>query len=149
MSKLGIGGSRTRGKIIFVNGVFDIIHPGHIALLRFARGLGNTLVVGINSDTIVRMLNVKSRPVNRETDRKLFLESLGFIDRVIIFNDTRTGRLVRKIKADMVVRGDKSSHTPEETRAIDGLPDHVEIVRFKKVRDFSTTNILKKISKKI
>lgn len=137
----------TKGKVVFVNGIFDIIHPGHIALIRFARGLGETLIVGINSDKAVRMLKGKDRPINNERDRKLFLESLGWIDHVVIFDNVRTGEVVRKVKADIVVRGGKSAHTAEETKAIDNLPEHVQIVRFKKVGDFSTTKIVKKIQK--
>lgn len=140
--------AKKRDKIIFVNGAFDIVHPGHLALLRFARELGNTLIVGINSDKVIKKLKGKDRPINNEEDRKSFLESLGWIDRVIIFDDTRTGKLVQKIKADIVVRGGKSNHTPEETRIIDGLPRHIEIVRFKKVGDFSSTNIIRRILKK-
>lgn len=148
MVKSGVRGNKAKNKVIFVNGVFDIVHPGHLALLRFAKNLGGTLVVGINSDKIVRKLKGKGHPINNEKDRKIFLESLGWIDRVVIFDELRTGKVARKIKVDVVVRGGKSTHTPEETRIIDGLPKHVKIVRFKKRGDFSTTNIIKKILKK-
>ncbi|MBX4200305.1 adenylyltransferase/cytidyltransferase family protein [Candidatus Parcubacteria bacterium] len=140
--------AKNKAKIVFVNGVFDIIHPGHIKLLRFARSLGDKLIVGLNSDRAVRRLKGPNRPINNQKDRKLFIESLGIADKVVIFNESRTGKVVRKVRADIVVRGSKSEHTPEETRRIDGLPKHVEVIRFNKVGNFSTTNTVKKVIQK-
>lgn len=137
--------ARKQDKTVFVNGVFDIVHPGHLQLLRFARTLGSTLIVGINSDRVVRKLKGSGRPINNQKTRKLFLESLGWVDKVVVFDELRTGKTVRRIKADIVVRGGKSAHTAEETRAIDGLPEHVQIVRFKPLGTYSSSNIIKKI----
>lgn len=130
-------------KVVFVNGVFDILHPGHIQLLKFAKSLGDKLIVGINSDRATRILKGKERPINKQKDRKFILESLDNIDEIIIFDDVRTGKIVRKLKPDIVVRGD--SHTVKHIRKEDGIPSEVEIKLFPMVGDFSTTNIIKKV----
>jgi len=133
--------------VVFTNGVFDILHAGHIRALKFAKSLGDKLIVGINSDKTVKMLKGKDRPINSQEDRKLLLESLRFVDEVVIFDELRTGEIVRKIKPDIVVKGGEG-YTPEEVRKIDGLPEEVEIKFCPHLGDYSTTNIIKKISRK-
>jgi len=130
-------------KTVFVNGVFDILHPGHIQLFKFAKSLGDKLIVGINSDRATKILKGKERPINNQKDRKFILESLGCIDEVVIFDDVRTGRIVRKLKPNIVVRG--SEHTVEHIRQEDDIPSETEIKLFPMVGDFSTTSIIKKV----
>ncbi len=69
--------------LVFTNGCFDVIHRGHIELLRFCKGEGNTVFVGINSDESVKRLKGESRPINNQEDRKLILESMKYVDKYI------------------------------------------------------------------
>lgn len=135
-----------KGKVVFTNGVFDILHPGHIQVLKFAKSLGDKLIVGINSDRAAKLLKGEDRPVNNELVRKTLLESLSFVDEVVIFDDVKTGDIVRQIKPDILVKGDEG-YTVEEVRQRDGVPPEVEIKICPKLADYSTTGIIKKIRK--
>lgn len=75
--------------VVFVNGTFDILHPGHIQLLNTARSLGDYLIVAIDSDDRVKQLKGPSRPINPEQDRKLMLENLKAVSEVLIFNSDK------------------------------------------------------------
>ena len=90
--------------ISFTNGCFDIIHRGHLKLLEYCKSLGN-VVVGLNSDKSVKELKGKHRPINNESDRKYLLESLSFVDKVIIFNENTPYDLIKEIKPDIIVKG--------------------------------------------
>ena len=130
--------------IIFTNGVFDILHAGHLALLQFAKRLGDKLVVAINSDSSVRKLKGDTRPVNSEYNRKKLLESLVEVDEVIIF-DTDLEDVRNQILPDVVVKG--GEWTSDEIRIRDKIPDDVEIKIFPIVENYSTTNTIKKIQR--
>lgn len=134
-------------KTILINGVFDIVHPGHIQLLKFGKSLGGRLIVALNSDRVVKILKGESRPINDQEARKAFLEALGFIDTVVIFDDVRIGAIVRRLRPDILVRGDE--HTREQIIDTDGLPSDTNIKLFPKIPGFSTTNIVKKIREDI
>lgn len=121
--------------IVFTNGIFDLLHPGHIALLKFAKSMGTKLIVGINSDRTAKLLKGDERPIWDEQHRKTMLEYLPFVDEVVIFDDTRTGDIVRKVKAQVVVKG--AEYAPEDIRTIDNLPPEVEIRTFPIVCDES------------
>jgi D-sedoheptulose 7-phosphate isomerase len=92
-------------KIVFTNGCFDIIHPGHIDLLERARKLGTKLVVGINSDRSVKQIKGAERPFVSENARKAILEALRPVDEVRIFNENTPENLIREIKPDVLVKG--------------------------------------------
>jgi len=92
-------------KIVFTNGCFDIIHPGHIDLLERARALGTRLIVGINSDKSVRAIKGANRPFINETDRAAILQSLKSVDEVRIFDETTPAGLIEEIKPDVLVKG--------------------------------------------
>lgn len=92
-------------KIVFTNGCFDIIHPGHIHLLREASQEGDKLIVGINSDASVKKLKGESRPVNKLEDRIKVLEALSFIDAIIPFSDLTPLKLIKQIEPDILVKG--------------------------------------------
>ncbi|MFA6610589.1 MAG: D-glycero-beta-D-manno-heptose 1-phosphate adenylyltransferase, partial [Candidatus Omnitrophota bacterium] len=92
-------------RIVFTNGCFDILHAGHIKYLRKAKSLGDILVVGMNSDSSVRRLKGKSRPVNNEHDRSLILSSLYFVDFVVIFKDATPEHLIERLSPDVLVKG--------------------------------------------
>ncbi|OGG79579.1 ribose 5-phosphate isomerase B [Candidatus Kaiserbacteria bacterium RIFCSPLOWO2_01_FULL_54_13] len=137
-------------KIVFTNGVFDILHPGHIQLLKFAKSLGGRLIVGINSDRAVKLLKGENRPVNAEEQRKSTLESLSFVDEVVIFDDTKTVDIIAKTKPHVVVKG--GEWTAREVRERDEIPLEIEVKVFPLVKDgagakFSTTGIIEKIKK--
>jgi len=91
--------------IVFTNGCFDIIHPGHIDLLKRARQLGTKLIVGINSDASVRRIKGEPRPYFSEDERALILENLRFVDEVCIFEEATPEKLIKKIKPDVLVKG--------------------------------------------
>jgi len=129
--------------VVFTNGVFDVLHPGHIELLKFAKSLGDKLVVAINSDEAVRRLKGPDRPINNENDRKEVLESLQMVDQVIIFNDTETISLLKEIKPDILVKG--GEWTAAEVRQRDKVPDEIAIKIFPIVQGYSTTSTVKKI----
>ncbi|MEM0465200.1 MAG: RpiB/LacA/LacB family sugar-phosphate isomerase [Candidatus Pacearchaeota archaeon] len=130
-------------RIIFTNGIFDVLHSGHIELLKFAKSLGDKLIVGINSDRATKLLRGENRPLNNEIDRKKILESIDYVDQVIIFDDTEPINIIKEIKPDVVVKG--GEYTEEEIRVRDKIPEDIEIKVFPLVKDYSTTNIISKI----
>ena len=92
-------------KIVFTNGCFDILHPGHIDLLTRARALGTRLVVGINSDRSVRSIKGDGRPLQDEEARKAVLAGLSAVDEVIIFDELTPENLIKQLKPDVLVKG--------------------------------------------
>ncbi|VVC02166.1 FAD synthase [uncultured archaeon] len=129
--------------IVFANGIFDVLHTGHIELLRFAKSLGGKLIVGINSDRATRALKGPDRPINNENDRKKVLESIGFVDEVVVFDDTEIAGIIGEVRPNIVVKG--GEWTAEEVRKRDRIPEEIEIKIYPLVSDYSTTNVLKKI----
>ena len=125
--------------IVWTNGVFDILHTGHLKLLRHAHTLGNRLVVGINSDESVRRLKGENRPINDEVKRKETLEALGFIDEVIIFDEDTPIDIIKKINPDVIVKGD--DYTVETTVG----NELANVVIFPRIKGHSTTDLIKKI----
>jgi len=97
---------RRKGKrIVFTNGCFDILHVGHVDYLSKARRLGDLLVIGLNSDSSVKKIKGKDRPINKESDRARVLSSLYFVDYVTSFNETTPEKLIKKVKPDILVKG--------------------------------------------
>lgn len=90
---------------MFTNGVFDLLHPGHVDVLVAARRSGDLLVVGVNSDASVRRLKGPSRPVRNETERALILAALECVDAVVVFDEDTPLELVRAIEPDVIVKG--------------------------------------------
>lgn len=137
---------RSRGrKVVFTNGCFDILHPGHVLYLSRASELGDVLVIGLNSDRSVRAIKGRGRPVNRERDRALVLSALGSVDYITIFRDATPEKLIRKLKPDVLVKG-----ADWKERDIVGA-DFVKsrggsVQRIKFVNGHSTTSLLKRIS---
>ena len=122
-------------KKIWVNGCFDILHIGHIRLINYARGLGDYLTVGIDSDDRVMKLKGPDRPFNNEDLRREFLLSLSSVDSVVIFKDE--SELIQNIKNhDLIVVGREY-----EERGVIGS-DFCQVVFFDRIGDYSTTNLL-------
>ena len=97
---------RTRGgKVVFTNGVFDLLHPGHVRYLREARALGDALVVAVNSDRSVRANKGPARPVNPERERAEVLLALKSVDAAVIFDEETPHAIVSAINPDILVKG--------------------------------------------
>lgn len=98
---------RAEGKVIvFTNGCFDIIHPGHIRLLEFAKEQGDVLVVGLNSDKSVRTIKGKNRPINSEEDRAKVLASMEAVDYIVLFDEETPAAIIERIRPDVLVKGE-------------------------------------------
>lgn len=100
------------GRVVFTNGCFDLLHPGHVFYLRVARSLGDALVVGLNSDASVRRLKGPSRPVVPEKDRATMLVALESVDAVILFGEDTPVRLLRELKPAVYVKGGDYAAVP-------------------------------------
>jgi D-beta-D-heptose 7-phosphate kinase/D-beta-D-heptose 1-phosphate adenosyltransferase len=92
-------------KIVFTNGCFDILHVGHVDYLSKARRLGDVLVVGLNSDSSVKKIKGKDRPINKESDRAKVLSSLYFVDYITSFSEPTPENLIKKVRPDILVKG--------------------------------------------
>ena len=92
-------------KVVFTNGCFDVIHPGHVDLLTRARALGTKLVVGINSDASVRSIKGMNRPIQNQDERREILLSLRPVDEVVVFDELTPENLIKDIKPDVLVKG--------------------------------------------
>jgi D-beta-D-heptose 7-phosphate kinase/D-beta-D-heptose 1-phosphate adenosyltransferase len=92
-------------RVVFTNGCFDVLHRGHVDLLRQARALGDALVVGVNDDESVKRLKGEGRPLVCEEDRLEILGALEMVDRVVLFADDTPGRLIEAIVPDVLVKG--------------------------------------------
>lgn len=93
------------GRLVFTNGCFDIIHPGHVDYLERARSMGACLVVGLNSDASVRRLKGESRPVNDQQSRARVLAALQCVDFVVIFDQDTPLELITRVRPDVLVKG--------------------------------------------
>jgi rfaE bifunctional protein nucleotidyltransferase chain/domain len=138
---------RASGKqIVFTNGVFDLLHPGHLRYLQHARSLGDALIVGLNSDRSVRANKGSDRPVNIEDERAEVLAALACVDAVVIFDEDTPYSLIAALQPDILVKG---ADWAED--AIVGR-DIVEarggrVVRVTIAPGYSTTAILEKITR--
>ena len=94
-----------RGRVVFTNGCFDIIHAGHVRYLAQAKSKGDILVVGLNSDASVRRLKGKTRPINSQKDRGEVLSALASVDFVVTFKDDTPLELIKYIRPDILVKG--------------------------------------------
>jgi len=97
---------RTAGQtIVFTNGVFDLLHVGHLRYLQHARGLGDALILGVNSDRSARAIKGPDRPITFEADRAEVLEALACVDGVVIFDEDTPRDLIAAIQPDVLVKG--------------------------------------------
>jgi len=137
-------GKRNGKRVVFTNGCFDLLHPGHIKLLEAARGLGDALVVGLNSDESVRRLKGAGRPVIPENERAEILANLECVDAVVIFDELTPQKTVAALLPDILVKGGDWPGNQivgrEEVEAAGG-----KVVLIDVVQGYSTTEILNKI----
>tara|TARA_R110000803_G_scaffold209601_1_gene279555 strand:- start:1892 stop:2290 length:399 start_codon:yes stop_codon:yes gene_type:complete len=122
--------------VIFTNGCFDILHIGHVKLLKYAKTLGSKLIVGINSDSSIKRLKGNNRPINNLNNRKELLEALTCVDEVISFNEDTPYNLINTIKPDIIVKG--GDYNSNEVVG----SDICKVVIFNLVGNISTTKIL-------
>jgi rfaE bifunctional protein nucleotidyltransferase chain/domain len=135
-------------KLVVTNGCFDILHLGHVTYLENARGLGDTLLVGVNADAAVRGLKGAGRPVNVETDRAAVLAALESVDGVCLFTGSTATDFLAAAQPDIYVKGgDYTLETlnPDERRAVETAGGKIVLVPL--VPGKSTTGVLEKISK--
>jgi D-glycero-beta-D-manno-heptose 1-phosphate adenylyltransferase len=133
------------GIVVFTNGVFDILHPGHIRYLQEARALGDKLIVGINSDRSARALGkAPDRPINTASERAEVLRALACVDEVVIFDEDTPHEIIKRLQPDILVKGADWGEN-----AIVGR-DIVEarggrVVRIQLAEGYSTTKIIERI----
>lgn len=92
-------------KVVFTNGCFDIVHPGHLSYLTEAAGYGDVLVVGLNTDRSVKALKGEKRPINNELSRTQLLASMFFIDAVVLFDDDTPQQVINLVQPDVLIKG--------------------------------------------
>jgi D-sedoheptulose 7-phosphate isomerase len=130
--------------VVFTNGCFDILHPGHVDLLERARALGDKLVVGINSDNSVRSIKGGNRPYLNQEDRKRVLLGLSSVDEVVIFDELTPERLIHNIKPDVLVKG--GDWKPDEIIGADFVLERGGSVHsLPLVNGFSSSDIVSRI----
>ena len=140
-----VGALRAQGKkIVFTNGVFDILHPGHVRYLQEARRLGDVLIVGINTDASVRRLKGPGRPVNRLADRAEVLASLEMVDFVVPFGEDTPAALIRLVRPDVLVKGgDYAGGRIVGKEFVESYGGKVVTVSY--VEGYSTTRFLERV----
>ena len=131
-------------KVGFTNGCFDIIHPGHISLLKEAKKNCDYLIVGLNSDLSVKKIKGPNRPINNQEFRMNILKSIKYVDEVIIFDEVNPLKLIQKISPDILIKG--SDYNEEEIIGAKFVKSYGgKILRSKLVKDISTSLLLDKI----
>jgi len=137
-------GWRVKGyRIVFTNGVFDLLHKGHIAILLEAASAGDRLVIGLNTDASVQRLKGPSRPVQVQDDRALIMASQAYVDAVTLFDEDTPLELIKAIRPDVIVKG--GDYTPDQVVGRDIVESYggkVIIVPLEEGR--STTGIIRK-----
>ena len=135
------------GKISFTNGVFDILHQGHIYSLSQAAKEADYLIVGLNSDASVKRLKGETRPVNNQDSRALLLASLVMVDAVVIFEEDTPLELIKAIMPDVLVKG--GDYTVEQIAgAKEVIANGGRVVINPILKGFSTTNIIEQEKRK-
>lgn len=131
-------------KVVFTNGCFDILHPGHIHLLKRAKRLGDVLIVGLNSDSSIKRIKGQKRPIFSEKQRALILSSIYFVDYIVIFNEDTPLKLIKAIEPDILVKGaDWNKNSIVGKDLVEGLGG--KVVRIPILKGFSTTSIIQKL----
>ena len=136
-----------RKKIVFTNGVFDIIHRGHVEYLTAAKELGDVLIVGLNSDKSVKIIKGDKRPIVNEENRAFVLVNLKPVDFVVIFNEDNPFELIKHILPDVLVKGadwEKDKIIGGDVVTANG--GKVETIKF--VENNSSTNIIESVIEK-
>lgn len=137
---------KAKQKLVLTNGAFDLVHAGHLTYLEAAKKQGDILIVGINSDASVKGYKSSLRPIIPEAYRAQLMDSLKFVDYVVIFPELTAHELISRVKPDVYVKG--GDYTPESLPEYDAVKAVGGEVKFiKMVEGCSTTEIIKKIQK--
>ncbi len=140
-----VGEARSTGRrVVFTNGCFDVLHRGHLALLREARGLGDLLIVAVNGDASVRALKGPDRPIHPRDDRMELLAALEMVDYVTCFANADPCDIICRLKPDVLVKGDDwSREALAEGDAVERNGGKVVILP--RVPDYSSTELIERI----
>ena len=138
---------RNGKKIVFTNGCFDILHLGHVKYLQQAKKLGDILVVGINSDSSVKKIKGRNRPLNKLKNRSGVLSALWCVDYIVPFSDTTPKRLIEAVKPDVLVKG--ADWKKEDIVGFEFVRSYGgKVVNLPYLKGYSTTNLMKVIRKR-
>jgi rfaE bifunctional protein nucleotidyltransferase chain/domain len=129
-------------RVVFTNGVYDLLHAGHVALLQKARALGDVLVLGLNSDSSVRRLKGPKRPIAPQADRIKVVSAIEAVDYVTIFSEDTPYELISKLRPTILVKG--GDYQPNKIVGRDLVK---KVVRIPLMKGRSSTNIIQKILK--
>ena len=134
-------------KLVFTNGCFDVLHPGHVDLLTRARALGDGLVIGLNSDESVKMLGKgDDRPLNSQEDRAYVLAGLTCVDYIIIFHDSTPLELIKGVRPQVLIKG--GDWTPDKIVGRDAVEKTGgKVLSLPLLEGYSTTGFVEKIRK--
>ena len=131
-------------KVVFTNGVFDLLHTGHITYMTDAASLGTKLIIGLNADSSVKRLKGPERPVNDQDSRALLLASMFFIDAVVLFEEDTPITLITTLMPDVLAKGgDYTIDTIVGAKEVIANGGEVEVISF--VDGFSSTSIINRI----
>ena len=144
-----LDGLRRRGKrIVFTNGCFDLIHPGHVRYLRAAKRLGDVLVVGLNSDASVRRLKGPLRPLVPLRNRSEVMAALEMVDYVTVFGEDTPYNLIKQVQPDVLVKG--GDWKPDQIVGADIVRARGGVVRsLRFAAGYSTTRLVERIARKL
>ncbi len=136
---------RRRGaKVVFTNGVFDLLHPGHVRYLQDARRLGDALIVGVNSDPSVRAIKGPERPITPAEERAEVLLALECVDAVAIFDEPTPDAIIRRVQPDVLVKG--ADWGPDNIVGRDTVEaGGGRVVRMELAIGYSTTDLIRKV----
>jgi D-glycero-beta-D-manno-heptose 1-phosphate adenylyltransferase len=139
------------GRLVFTNGIFDLLHPGHVAYLEQARALGEALFVGLNSDASASALKGPQRPIVSQDDRARVLAALACVEAVVVFDDPTAERLVDALRPEVYVKGGDYQMTakrdkkrlPPEAETVRRYGGQVRIIPF--LKGYSTSDLIERI----
>jgi len=135
-------------KVVFTNGVFDLLHIGHITYLAKAAEMGDKLIIGLNADSSVRRLKGESRPVNDQNSRAAILAALFFVDAIVVFEEDTPLNLISTLLPDYLVKGaDYSVDNIVGAKEVIANGGEVKTINF--VEGYSSTSIINKIRNQI
>ena len=131
-------------RLVFTNGVFDLLHPGHVRYLAEARGHGDALIVAVNSDRSVRAIKGPTRPINSELERAEVLDALASVDAVVVFDEPDPHAIISAIQPDVLVKGaDWAADRIIGRDVVEARGG--EVIRIEFAEGYSTTSIIEKI----
>jgi rfaE bifunctional protein nucleotidyltransferase chain/domain len=134
------------GTVVFTNGVFDLLHPGHVRYLQDARALGDALIVGLNSDRSVRFNKGPERPITPEGERAEIVLALECVDAVAIFDDDTPAEIIKRVQPDVLVKG--ADWGPDNIVGRDTVEARGgRVVRMPLLEGYSTTELLRRVRK--